>query len=145
MRTYTIRELTKVTGFDARTIRRYVQRGLLEPPLARGPQTRYPHPFLVRLLAIRTLKETHYSTEKVRSILASSSEQQIAALAGEPPPPTAPAAELTPAPSPSLVTSTERWKRIVLVSGLELFVRERAGALVERLAGEIEQRYAVPE
>jgi DNA-binding transcriptional MerR regulator len=150
MRTYTIRELSKITDIDARTIRRYVQRGILEAPPFRGAQTRYSDAFLTRLLAIRTLKGAHYSTDKVGSILAQASEEEIAELAGEPlahaaPRPAADPADAPPVDAAAAPRSRDRWTRIVLFRGLELFVREGAGELVERLAAEIEQRYGVRE
>jgi DNA-binding transcriptional MerR regulator len=56
-RTYSIAELTKLSGFDRRTIVFYLQQGLLPRPGRRGPNTRYPDECLARLRLVRGLKD----------------------------------------------------------------------------------------
>ena len=57
MPSYTARELERESGFDRRTIAYYVQEGLLPRVGRRGPRTRYPQPFLDRLLFIRRVRQ----------------------------------------------------------------------------------------
>jgi DNA-binding transcriptional MerR regulator len=54
---YTIEELAESTGFTRRTIRYYVQEGLLEPPAGRGRGGFYYDSHVRRLLKIKTLQE----------------------------------------------------------------------------------------
>ncbi|UCF37440.1 MAG: MerR family transcriptional regulator [Acidobacteriota bacterium] len=54
---YTIDELVERTKSSRRTIRYYVQEGLLEPPAGRGRGGFYYDSHLTRLLAIRALQD----------------------------------------------------------------------------------------
>lgn len=61
-----IRELVQLTGVPRRTIRYYVQRGLLEAPLGRGRGHYYTSAHLERLRQIRQLQEQGLSLEEIR-------------------------------------------------------------------------------
>ena len=63
-KTYTIDELTELTGFDRRTIAYYVQEGLLPKVGRRGRLTRYPQPIADRLLFIKLLREAEETGER---------------------------------------------------------------------------------
>lgn len=56
-RTYSIKELEKLSGFDRRTIVYYSQQGLLPKAGRRGPNTRHPELCLQRLMFIRGLRD----------------------------------------------------------------------------------------
>ena len=56
-RKYTIQELCEHTGFSARTIRYYIQEGLLEPPAGRGRGGFYFDSHLQQLQQIKSLQE----------------------------------------------------------------------------------------
>jgi DNA-binding transcriptional MerR regulator len=53
---YTIDELSELTGFSRRTIRYYIQEGLLEPPAGRGRGGFYYDSHLEKLLHIKSLQ-----------------------------------------------------------------------------------------
>jgi DNA-binding transcriptional MerR regulator len=54
---YTIEDLCELTGFSRRTIRYYVQEGLIEPPAGRGRGGFYYDSHLERLLKIKSLQD----------------------------------------------------------------------------------------
>ena len=54
---YTIEELQEITGYSRRTIRYYVQEGLIEPPAGRGRGGFYFDSHLQRLLQIKSLRD----------------------------------------------------------------------------------------
>ena len=54
---YTIEDLCELTGFSRRTIRYYVQEGLLEPPAGRGRGGFYFDSHLDRLRQIKSLQD----------------------------------------------------------------------------------------
>jgi DNA-binding transcriptional MerR regulator len=54
---YTIKELSELTGYPLRTIRYYVQEGLLEPPAGRGRGGFYYDSHLSRLRQIKAWQE----------------------------------------------------------------------------------------
>ena len=68
-RTYKIDELARAAGMSARTVRYYVQRGLLRAPAFRGKDTAYEHEHLVRLRAIRRLQEAYLPLDAIASEL----------------------------------------------------------------------------
>ena len=54
---YTIEDLCELTGFSRRTIRYYVQEGLIEPPAGRGRGGFYFDSHLEKLLKIKSLQD----------------------------------------------------------------------------------------
>lgn len=60
-----IGQLAELTGVSRRTIRFYIQNGLLPPPLGAGRGHYYTEEHLRDLLRIKTLKENNLSLEKV--------------------------------------------------------------------------------
>jgi len=75
---YTLEELARKTGFEARTIRNYIQRGLLRGPEAMGPNAYYVSYHLRRLEAIKLLKEFYgLKLGEVRQILLAHSEEDF--------------------------------------------------------------------
>jgi len=91
-RTYSIGDLAVAGGVSRRTVRFYVQRGLLSPPLGLGRGARYNEEHLARLLEIRAGHERGVPLHDLRG------------RAPEPPPPPArrraPARPPEPAPEP---------------------------------------------
>ncbi|MFH1567427.1 MAG: MerR family transcriptional regulator [Gemmatimonadota bacterium] len=59
MATYTLEELAEHTGVNARSIRHYIQRGLLRGPETRGRHARYADYHRRRLEVIRTLRDDY--------------------------------------------------------------------------------------
>jgi len=98
---YTIEDLVEITGYSRRTIRYYVQEGLLEPPAGRGRGGFYYDSHLQRLLQIKAYQE------KGMGISA------MAALLKEEPPET-------------VITAREVIIRYEIVPGIELNVSREA-------------------
>jgi DNA-binding transcriptional MerR regulator len=57
---YTLEDLAKIVRINPRTIRSYIQQGLLSGPDSLGRNARYSDYHLKRLRVIRTLKEVHH-------------------------------------------------------------------------------------
>ena len=66
---YDVGELASLGGVSRRTIRYYVQEGLLSPPGSLGRGARYSDEHLARLLRVRSLQEQGLSLDEVRSAL----------------------------------------------------------------------------
>jgi DNA-binding transcriptional MerR regulator len=64
--TYDLHELSAAAGVTPRTIRYYVQQGLLPSPGTRGPGTRYDRAHLDRLHLIRRLQRHHLPLAEIR-------------------------------------------------------------------------------
>jgi len=136
-------ELASEVGVSPRTVRYYVQRGLLPAPPFKGPDTVYGEEHLVRLKAIRVLQArflpldaiqvelTRLSLDELRKLGESDATPrppEVAPRESEAPPPMAPPAVL---PRPTVVTRYQRWE---LIPGLELHVSDSADARVRALA-----------
>ena len=80
----TLAELADRTGVSERTIRYYIQFGLLPAPEGAGPKTRYSRNHLGRLRLIRMLQDRHLPLSEIRKVLAQHSDQEIEKMAEEP-------------------------------------------------------------
>lgn len=137
---YKLDELAAAAGVSPRTVRYYVQRGLLPAPAFRGRDTAYSGEHLLRLRAIRRLQESFLPLDAIQAELEKSSREELEGLAaggGKPPRPPGP----IPAPFRP-VAAGERVVRYVLRPGLELHLSEGADAaaraLCEKLLNEAE-------
>lgn len=133
-------ELARASGTSARTIRYYVQRGLLPSPQFRGKDTAYDGGHLVRLRAIRRLQEAFFPLDAIAVELERQSLAELERLAdgrgdvGAPP--RTPSVPAPPEPStPSAETRTLR--AIDLAAGVSLLVDDAAPAESRRLVEEI--------
>ena len=133
-----------------RRVRLYVEEKLLPPPLARGNGRVYTEQHLVKLRAIRALRQKGMFLKDIQTRLRSASMEELAAIGGEAPASTEPGAAATGEATASGATEEaaarslgQRWQRIELLPGMELHVRADAGPLLARLAQEIHARYAV--
>ena len=145
-RCYGIEELADLGGVTRRTVRYYVQRGLLPTPLGTGRGPHYTAAHLERLIHIRTLQETGVPLAEVASRLdgvpqtpASAAEalrrHGVGAGKGEDALRRRSRAKgLRPsadAVAESAATFPERstWMRFVLADGVELHVRAGAASV----------------
>lgn len=79
---YTIEDLAKQSGFDVRSIRSLIEQGLLRGPSSLGRYARYSQSHLIRLLAIKALKEKKgLKIADIRQTLLYMNESDIRALA----------------------------------------------------------------
>jgi DNA-binding transcriptional MerR regulator len=157
----TMEELVNASGTPERTIRTYLRAGCIPSPEAGAAG--YGDPQLTALLAIARMREEGVRRHDImRARMAAMSPEALERFAyeadlveDEPPAPEAvvaptqvtevPAATPRQEPAPVVVARKhEEWTRIVLRPGLELHVRSGAGDEVQRLAGEIDARYAEP-
>jgi DNA-binding transcriptional MerR regulator len=80
---FSLHDLAALTGIEARTIRSYVERGLIPPPDSLGRGARYPQTTLDRLRVMLLLRDANRSVslDQLRVVLQSLSPSQIAAIA----------------------------------------------------------------
>ena len=67
---YTIKELSELTGISRRTIRFYIQEGILEPPAGRGRGGFYFDSHLKKIEEIRRLRFSGMGLESIRRYFA---------------------------------------------------------------------------
>jgi DNA-binding transcriptional MerR regulator len=130
--TYKLDELAAAAGVSARTVRYYVQRGLLPAPAFRGRDTVYDGNHLRRLRAIKRLQEQYLPLDAIQVELERRGAWELEGLPVVPPPAAQPA--LAPATQPA--PAPERWLRWELAPGVELLAAERVG-VTEELAREL--------
>lgn len=111
---YTLDRLAELTGVNRRTVRYYIQLGLVDRPIGETRAAHYTWEHLQQLLAIRKLTEQGFSLERVREVLAQGD---------------APAAAVAPRAGSLTVQS-----HIHLANGVELVVEPgQAGLTPEQL------------
>lgn len=79
-RTYTIQELAERCNVTPRTIRFYIEEGLLPPPLQEGRLGLYTDEHVERLELIRELKEAFLPLREIHRLVNSLSSAEIRAL-----------------------------------------------------------------
>jgi DNA-binding transcriptional MerR regulator len=123
---YTLDRLAELTGVNRRTVRYYIQLGLVDRPIGETRAAHYTWEHLQQLLAIRKLTEQGFSLERVREVLAQGD---------------APAAAVAPRAGSLTVQS-----HIHLANGVELVVEPGQAGLtpeqLRRLARETIAAYA---
>jgi DNA-binding transcriptional MerR regulator len=135
MRTWKLDELAREGGVAARTVRYYVQRGLLPAPVFKGRDTVYSDEHLLKLRAIRKLQDRFLPLDAIQAELERASLDALRELVegaeqGHPyrdPPPEAPRVT-------TVDTHLSRW---VLAPGLELTLADDADAATRALADEL--------
>lgn len=80
-RSYKLEELAAEAGVSPRTVRYYVQRGLLPAPEFRGKDTVYGREHLLRLHAIKRLQQGHLPLDEIQVRLANATLAELARLA----------------------------------------------------------------
>lgn len=105
---YGIAELADLGGVSRRTVRYYVQEGLLPPPFGVGRGDHYGPAHLARLAQVRELQEAGHSLDEIR--------HRLDGAVRIPPLPAAAAPAAIPA------VTRETWRRLTLAPGVELHV-----------------------
>ena len=114
---FTLDELSALAELPRRTVRYYIQVGLLERPAGVGRGAHYGQRHLKQLLEIRKWTRAGLSLERVRELLSLEAD-------GVPVPP----------PLPRRPGSVEVWSHIVLGDGVELTIEpKRAGLSPEQV------------
>ena len=81
---YDLTELCRAAGVTQRTVRYYIQQGLLEPPDSRGPKAHYGEGHLQRLRLIKRLQRRHLPLSEIRQILGQLSDMAVDEALSEP-------------------------------------------------------------
>jgi DNA-binding transcriptional MerR regulator len=76
-------ELSSLAGVSTRTVRYYIQQGLLPPPETRGPGAHYGPEHLHRIRLIKRLQREHLPLAEIRRRLEELSADEIRRLAEE--------------------------------------------------------------
>jgi len=69
-KTHTFEELCEISGVSSRTIRYYIQIGLLDKPIGQTRGAHYVSAHLEKILRIKQLTEAGISLERIREVLA---------------------------------------------------------------------------
>jgi DNA-binding transcriptional MerR regulator len=128
---YLVDELCRRTGFSRRTVRYYVQEGLVDPPAGRGRGGFYGEHHVAQLARIRGLQDQGYRLDAIRGLLGREAPIPIAAPAPVVPAPAAPAQaaadrEVGAGADRSPVAATS-WTRHEVAPGIEVHVSAEAG------------------
>lgn len=80
---YTISELSEQSGVEPRTIRSYVEKGILPGPESLGRSARYPQESLNRLKVLQLLRDANrnLTLDQIRRLLQSLGPSQLSGLA----------------------------------------------------------------
>lgn len=123
-------ELATRAGVSPRTVRYYIQRGVLPAPDFKGPDTAYDERHLHALRAIKRLQEDHLPLDAIASALEGKGVDELKKLADRG----------VDRRAPKVVAKVEarveskRGERIALGTGIELWVEDGADrALVEQI------------
>jgi Ca-activated chloride channel family protein len=138
-------ELARRAGTSPRTVRYYVQRGLLAPPAFRGKDTAYDEAHLLRLRAIRTLQEAFLPLDAIAAALDGKSDATLARWAdghdlplSRPIAPAAPSIGASDAPAaPDVAPTGVVLRRYRLAEGVDLTVAEDCPPASRRLVESI--------
>jgi DNA-binding transcriptional MerR regulator len=78
---YTLAEISHLTGVTPRTVRYYIQAGVLPPPTGQGPAARYSEAHLERLRLIKKLQAAHLPLAEIRRQLQHLPDDQLETVA----------------------------------------------------------------
>lgn len=130
---YKLDEIAKAAGVSARTVRYYVQRGLLPAPTFKGKDSSYGRGHLARLRAIRKLQDAFLPLDAIQAELSRRSLEEIERLAdgrdaivSPVTQPFDPPVQIPPHP-PRVEPRTRTTRRTSLAPGLELALDDDAG------------------
>jgi len=140
-----LEELAARAGVSARTVRYYIQRGLLQAPEFRGPDTNYDEHHLLALKAIRSLQDAHLPLDAIASVLRGKSADELRSIgSGKAPSPVQ--MQVQPGPGaaagrddsaiarPPPLGTPRRGTRFELAAGLELWLSDGASDATRELA-----------
>jgi DNA-binding transcriptional MerR regulator len=113
---FTIDEICALVEMNKRTVRYYIQKGLVDRPEGIGKGAFYGHGHLEQLLAIRKWKAAGLSLERIQDILAVEKE---GGGAERPLPP----------PLPNKQGAIEVWSHMHAGDGIELHIEPRRAGL----------------
>ena len=115
-RKFTIEEICALVEMNKRTVRYYIQKGLVDRPEGTGKGAFYRHRHLEQLLAIRKWKAAGLSLERIQGILNGEKE---GGTSDQPLPP----------PLPTKQGAVEVWSHMHVGDGIELHIEPRRAGL----------------
>ena len=110
---YGVEELASLAGVTRRTVRYYVQEGLLQPPLGRGRGRHYGPEHLRALIRLRTWQEQGVTLAAIRVRQESAEAPASREAAGR---------VADPESLPASALGRSAWTRVQILPGLELHV-----------------------
>jgi len=113
---FTIDEICALVEMNKRTVRYYIQRGLVDRPEGVGKGASYSHVHLEQLLTIRKWKAAGLSLERIEDILAG---ERDGGYGDKPVPP----------PLPKRQGTVELWSHLTVGDGIELNIEPRRAGL----------------
>ena len=120
-KTFTIDQICALVEMNKRTVRFYIQKGLVDRPEGIGKGAFYSHSHLEQLLAIRKWKAAGLSLERIEDILAG---EKKGTTGNQPLPP----------PLPKKPGAVEVWSHMHVGDGIELHLEpNRAGLSPEQV------------
>ncbi|MEB3237362.1 MAG: MerR family transcriptional regulator [Candidatus Sericytochromatia bacterium] len=134
-RVFKLAQLAQAAGVSPRTVRYYIQRGLLPAPGFRGADTTYGEEHLRRLGVIRRLQDLFWPLDAIGRALEAPDPRWLDEVlaGGEPGPPIS----VDVPDKPVVPDNGEAWWRLVLAPGVELHVtadaRERHASWLARV------------
>lgn len=113
---YSIDELAALAELPRRTVRYYVQQGLLDRPIGEKRAAYYTTRHLEQLLTIRKWQHAGLSLDRIREILGGTADTEL------------------PPPRPRGPGTVEVWSHLVVADGLEVMLEpSRAGLTPEQV------------
>lgn len=113
---FTIDEICSLVEMNKRTVRYYIQKGLVDRPEGVGKGAFYSHSHLEQLLTIRKWKMAGLSLERIQDILANGKNT---GFSDKPVPP----------PLPKKQGLIEVWSHMMVDDGIELHIEPRRAGL----------------
>ena len=118
---FSLDELCTLLEMNKRTIRYYIQHGLVDRPQGTGKGASYTHSHLEQLLAIRKWKDAGLSLERIQELLG---DENYNAEPGR----------LIPPPRPRRAGAIEVWSHLHITDGIELHIEpQRSGLTPEQV------------
>ena len=118
-RLFTLDELASLVDLPRRTVRYYIQTGLIDRPGGVGRGAHYATQHLDQLLEIRKWQQAGLSLDRIRELLSASGEM------------------LTPPPAPRQKGSVEVWSHVIINDGIELTVDPKRANLTPEQVREL--------
>src|SRR5688572_24249907 len=84
--THSLTELARLAGVTPRTVRYYIQHGLLPAPSGAGPGAHYDRGYVDRLQLIKRLQKAHLPLAEIRQRLSSLPDDEVGRLLEAPEP-----------------------------------------------------------
>lgn len=110
---YSIGELSELLGISRRTVRFYVQKGLLPKPIGLGRATHYSSDHLKRLREIARLQDMGLALDAIAQVLRGEMTEDAAVAEQNP---------VSRGQRSRKNVSVEQWLRVILQKGLELHI-----------------------